>query len=100
MCYILFMTIGPLNGGFISQFILDIRPLFLAVFRHIVFANGFLIMVKELRLLTNPSQWIMGLDVAVNYLGWLSFMSTLEEISVANSGSTKVWVMDPSLFDV
>ena len=27
-------------------------------------------------------------------------MSTLEEILVANSGSTKVWVMDPSLFDV
>jgi hypothetical protein len=27
-------------------------------------------------------------------------MSTLEESLVANSGSTKVWVMDPSLFDV
>jgi hypothetical protein len=36
----------------------------------------------------------------VDYLGWLSLMSTLEESSVANSGSTKVWVMDPSLFDV
>ena len=30
----------------------------------------------------------------------LSLMSTLEEILVANSGSTKVWVMGPSLFDV
>jgi hypothetical protein len=36
----------------------------------------------------------------VDYLGWLSLMSTLEESPVANSGSTKVWVMDPSFFDV
>jgi hypothetical protein len=34
-----------------------------------------------------------------DYLGWFSLMSTLEESSVANFGSTKVWVMDPSLFD-
>jgi hypothetical protein len=27
-------------------------------------------------------------------------MSTIEESLVANSGSIKVWVMDPSLFDV
>jgi hypothetical protein len=27
-------------------------------------------------------------------------MSTLEESLVENYGSTKVWVMDPSLFDV
>jgi hypothetical protein len=26
-------------------------------------------------------------------------LSTLEESQVVNSGSTKVWVMDPSLFD-
>jgi hypothetical protein len=36
----------------------------------------------------------------VDYLGWFSLMSTLEEILVVNSGSTNVWVMDPSLFDV
>jgi hypothetical protein len=36
----------------------------------------------------------------VDYLGWLSLMSTLEESPVVNSDSTKVWVMDPSLFDV
>jgi hypothetical protein len=35
----------------------------------------------------------------VDYLGWLSLMSTLEESPVASSDSTKVWVMDPSLFD-
>ena len=36
----------------------------------------------------------------VDYLGWLSLMSTLEESSVENSGNTKVWVMDPRLSDV
>jgi hypothetical protein len=36
----------------------------------------------------------------VDYLGWLALMSTLEEILVANSSSKKVWVMDPSFFDV
>jgi hypothetical protein len=35
----------------------------------------------------------------VDYLGWFSLMSTLEESLVENFGSTKVWVMDPSLFD-
>jgi hypothetical protein len=34
----------------------------------------------------------------VDYFGWLSLMSTLEEHLVENSGSTKLWVMDPSLF--
>jgi hypothetical protein len=37
---------------------------------------------------------------SVDYLGWFSLISTLEESLVANSGSTKVWVMDPSLFDL
>ena len=36
----------------------------------------------------------------VDYLGWLSLMSTLEESMVANSGSINVWVIDLSLFDV
>jgi hypothetical protein len=36
----------------------------------------------------------------VDNLGWLSLMSTLEESPVENYDSTKVWVMDPSLFDV
>ena len=36
----------------------------------------------------------------VDYLGLFSLMSTLEESPVANYGITKVWVMDPSLFDV
>ena len=36
----------------------------------------------------------------VDYLGWLSMMSTLEESPVVNFGRTMVWVMEPSLFDV
>jgi hypothetical protein len=31
---------------------------------------------------------------------WFSLMSTLGESLVANSSSTKVWIMDPILFDV
>jgi hypothetical protein len=43
---------------------------------------------------------IYPLGVTVNYLGWLSLMSTLEESPIENFGSTKVCVIDPSLFDV
>jgi hypothetical protein len=32
------------------------------------------------------------MHIDVDYLGWFSLMSTLEESLVANSGSTKVWV--------
>jgi hypothetical protein len=39
-------------------------------------------------------------DLLVDYLGWFSLMSTLEESLIANSGSTKVWVIEPSLFDL
>jgi hypothetical protein len=35
---------------------------FWAVFRHMVFADGFLFPVKELGLLTNPGYWIRVLD--------------------------------------
>jgi hypothetical protein len=38
--------------------------------------------------------------VDVDYLGWLSLISTLEESTIENFGSTKVWVMEPSLFDI
>jgi hypothetical protein len=33
-----------------------------------VFVDGFLILVKELGFLTNPSEWIRGLDVARSYM--------------------------------
>jgi hypothetical protein len=42
--------------------------LYLAVFRHMVFADGFLILVKELGLLTNLGQWIRGLDATRSYI--------------------------------
>jgi hypothetical protein len=48
----------------------------------------------------NTKTLLSFFSMNVDYLGWLSLMSTLEESLVANSGSTKVWVMDPSLFDV
>jgi hypothetical protein len=41
---------------------------FLALFRHMVFADCFLIPVKELDLLTNPGQWIMGLDATGSFI--------------------------------
>jgi hypothetical protein len=76
MCYIICRTkpsffIAPMKG--LEPTILGGRrgeaPLnvflvvfvsFLAVFRHMVFTNGFLILVKELDLLTNLIQWIRG----------------------------------------
>jgi hypothetical protein len=42
--------------------------MFLALFRHLIFVDGFLIPVKELGLLTNPVQWIRGLDSAGSYM--------------------------------
>jgi hypothetical protein len=41
---------------------------FLAIFRDMVFTNGFLISVKELGLLTNPGEWTRGLDVMGSYI--------------------------------
>jgi hypothetical protein len=41
---------------------------FLALFRHMVFADCFLIPVKELDMLTNPGQWIMGLDATGSFI--------------------------------
>jgi hypothetical protein len=39
-----------------------------AVFRHMVFDNGFLFPVKELGLLTNPGHWVRVLDVVGSYM--------------------------------
>jgi hypothetical protein len=38
------------------------------VFRHMVFADGFLFLVKELGLLTNPGHWVRVLDVVGSYM--------------------------------
>jgi hypothetical protein len=39
-----------------------------AVFRHMVFFDGFLFLVKELGLLTNPGHWVRVLDVVGSYM--------------------------------
>jgi hypothetical protein len=39
-----------------------------AIFRQLVFGDGFLFPVKELGLLTNPGHWVMVLDVAGSYM--------------------------------
>jgi hypothetical protein len=41
---------------------------FLVVFQHMIFFDGFLTSFKELGLLTNPGQWIRGLDVVGSYM--------------------------------
>jgi hypothetical protein len=38
------------------------------VFRHMVFADGFLFLVKELGLLTNLGHWVRVLDVVGSYM--------------------------------
>jgi hypothetical protein len=42
--------------------------MFLVVFWHVVFVDGFLIPVKKLGLLNNPGQWIRGLDSTISYM--------------------------------
>jgi hypothetical protein len=39
-----------------------------AVFRHMVFSNGFLFPFKELGLLTNLGQWVRVLDATGSYM--------------------------------
>jgi hypothetical protein len=41
---------------------------FQVFFRHMVFANVFLFLVKELGLLTNPGHWVRVLDVSGSYM--------------------------------
>jgi hypothetical protein len=39
-----------------------------AIFRHMVFVDGFLFSVKELGLLTNPGHWVRVSDVVGSYM--------------------------------
>jgi hypothetical protein len=39
-----------------------------AIFRHMFFVDGFLFLVKELGLLTNPGHWVRVLDSAGSYM--------------------------------
>jgi hypothetical protein len=66
MCYIL-CTVGfsvPPRNFFSSRNMSH----FWAVFRHMVFADGFLFPVKELGLLTNPGHWVRVLDFVGSYM--------------------------------
>jgi hypothetical protein len=73
MCYIIFnigphvlyTNMGSTGGGEIfGIFCVNV----LVVLRHMVFVYGFLLLVKELGLLTNMSQWIRVLDTAGSYI--------------------------------
>jgi hypothetical protein len=75
MCYILCMTKPSVCVAWGAQggrappknFGSFLRP-FLVVFWHMVFTNGFLIIVKKLGLLTNPYQWIRSFDAKKSYI--------------------------------
>jgi hypothetical protein len=47
---------------------LDLRVHCWAIFRHMVFFDGFLFSVKELGFLTNPGHWVRVLDVVGSYM--------------------------------
>jgi hypothetical protein len=51
-----------------SSFFVSPRVHCWAVFRHMVFSDGFLFLVKELGLLTNPGHWVRVLDVIGSYM--------------------------------
>jgi hypothetical protein len=53
---------------FFGDFLCSFLAVFCSCFWHIVFADDFLISVKELGLLTNPGQWISGLDSVGFYI--------------------------------
>jgi hypothetical protein len=79
-------VISPLRGGLgeapTRYFFIEKRVIFFplfscclkfhvhcwATFRHIVFFDGFIFLVKELGLLTNPGHWVRVLDVTGSYM--------------------------------
>jgi hypothetical protein len=78
MCYILCVRRGfpegriPLVWGFggnAPEFVFSIFYVcFSMVFQHMVFVDGFLILVKELGFLTNSIQWIRGFGCRRSYI--------------------------------
>jgi hypothetical protein len=88
MCYILCTTrcsvcyvASGMQGGLMNFFPWETCHIFASflchldfcvhcwvVFRHMVFADGFLFPVKELGLLTNPSHWVRVLDAVGSYM--------------------------------
>jgi hypothetical protein len=55
-------------SGNMSHFCLNFHVHCWEVFRHTIFADGFLFLVKELGLLTNPGHWVRVLDVVGSYM--------------------------------
>jgi len=71
MCYILSQGVaggGSLGAAPLKFFFGGFYVHFWAVFRHIVFADGFLFPVKELGLLNNSGYLIRVLDAAGSYM--------------------------------
>jgi hypothetical protein len=62
ICYILYTT------NYSIRYIASGTQGGLKGFWHMVFADGFLFSVNELRLLTNPSHWVKVLDVVGSYM--------------------------------
>jgi hypothetical protein len=51
-----------------SHVFLDFHVHCWVIFRHMVFIDGFIFMVKELGFLTNQGHWVMVLDVVGSYM--------------------------------
>jgi len=56
------------SSGNVSHFFLVFRVHCWAIFRHMVFVDDFLFLVKELGFLTNPGHWVRVLDVIGSYM--------------------------------
>jgi hypothetical protein len=61
MCFIF-------SSGNMSHFFLVFHVHCWAVFRHMVFTDGFLFPVKELGFLTSPGHWVRVFDVVGSYM--------------------------------
>jgi hypothetical protein len=59
---------SPVLGRHISGTTYFRDHMILGGFRHMVFANGFLFLVKELGFWTNPGHWVRVLDAAGSYM--------------------------------
>jgi hypothetical protein len=60
---------SPVSGRHIFVGLTYFRDhMILGGFRHMVFADGFLFLVKELGFWTNPGHWVRVLDAAGSYM--------------------------------
>jgi hypothetical protein len=59
---------SPVSGRHISETTYFRDHMILGGFWHMVFADGFLFLVKELGFWTNPGHWVRVLDAAGSYM--------------------------------